>query len=251
MLHTYHAGGLMIVLGERGSGKTEMANHLEVHSKASAGFAVLLGKEKKEKASKNKKEVVEVVVEEEELSAEDEKILERKVFFESWHNVLSGALKLLMKKAKKNSITDKAEKAEAEEAVVMECLVASFGDGGADDPRLAYAPELNAVFGRVVVPAPPGYEPPPEQHRPKETASLAVAILTELAKTEDVLILLHIQTNTDNEKKLPFDAWKIARDVRNAALRAGSRAREARRVGESGRVREAWGTARVGILGRG
>jgi len=91
---------------------------------------------------------------------------------------------------------------------------------GADDPRLAYAPELNAVFGRVVVPAPPGYEPPPEQHRPKETASLAVAILTELAKTEDVLILLHIQTNTDNEKKLPFDAWKIARDVaRNATRR--------------------------------
>ena len=100
----------------------------------------------------------------------------------------------------------------------MDCLSKHLG-GGESDSRLAFAPELNAVFGRVVVPAPRDYTPPQSSMRARTTAKLATALLVAAAASHDLLILLHLVTSTSVDASLPVDAWKVANYVARAATR--------------------------------
>ena len=77
--------------------------------------------------------------------------------------------------------------------------------------------ELNAVFGRVVVPAPRGYTPPTLAVRARQTARLATALLVDIAKDFHLLILLHIVTSTNTSVQLSMDSWKLAKHVARAA----------------------------------
>ena len=213
MLHTYGAGGLIILLGERGSGKSEMVKSFAELGKAT-NMQVLTGKEDGAKKLGAKSD--EPVAEEGFISPEDEEILERAPPFAAWHQVFEKSLKLLVAETTKGAKGKPAKGVEAQ--VVRDSLIAHF-EKGENDPHLAYAPELNAIFGRVVVPAPRGYAPPQASVRARETAQVAVALLTAAAKLHDLLILLHLVTSTSVDASLTVDAWKVANYVARAATR--------------------------------
>lgn len=213
MLHTYGAGGLIILNGERGSGKGELVKSLANAGKTTC-MQVLTGKEDSAKKV-GAGEAVELP--DVHVSPEDEEILERAPAFAAWHQVFEKALKLVVTK---RLGTDGAKSAtpstlrSTEAKVVRELLEAHVVTS---PTHLGYLHELNAVFGRVVVPAPRGYQPPQASTRARETAQLAVALLTEIAKDFHLLILLHIVTSSNTSVALSMDSWKVANHVARAA----------------------------------
>ena len=207
MMHTYTAGGVMILLGERGSGKKNMVQQLEVAG-TRAGLRVVTGSEDVgRKALKGMEEYGE-------SDGPDVEIMGRSTHYAAWFSVLEDAVKVLCDSAKaKRSAGDRRPMDEA--TVVRAALARQLG---ADDPRLAFAPELNAVIGRIVIPTPSGYAPPASL-RGTTCAKLAVAILLEACVHTDLLIILHLVTRTNADASLDVEAWKVA----NATARAASR----------------------------
>ena len=221
MLHAYCAGGVMILMGERGSGKGMMVKRLEKAGQM-AGLEILKGEENmgakiRAQADDDADDAVGA-----HWSDEDREIMGRAEQYAAWQPVLSACLTWLCEAARASanaasSPANGASRPGGEEEAALAALLARRL--GASDARLAYGPELNAVLGRVVYPAPSGYTPPPEATRGQVAADLAVCIALEAAERRALLIVLHLTTSTSANASLNVNAWKVA----NAIARAASR----------------------------
>ena len=237
MLHTFCAGGVITLLGERGSGKGLMVKRMQ-EAGTLAGLRVTLGHETAGAMGPTEPEAAEAgeAGAAGAQSEEERDVMSRASLYAAWHVPMTTMLDALVSRRRGTDRTAAAAAlpspaaASAREEVgeggwrevdsaslnrtldrerafeVTELLTARWGRM---DPRLAYAPELNAVLGRLVVPLPWDYVPPGESQRGQVCADLAVALALEAASHESTLVILHLQTRASADASININSWKV------------------------------------------
>jgi len=192
MLHTFRAGGTILMLGERGSGKNYMVHKLKSDAE-NAGMRVVQGTSE---VGGNTQ-----VGDESRIDADDQSSL-----YKPWYSVMETIVSRLVELDVKRSSGKRKE-----EKVILDCLHRQL----VLNSRLhqaAFAPELNHVIGRDLIKKPENYRPPHPTKRSQLRAELACALILELAEFEHFLVILYLHTGTSST--LPgFDNSAVAKTV--------------------------------------
>ena len=232
-MHTYHAGGIIVLVGEAGSGKTSCTAYLAQQG-TRAGMTVLQGTSDDHFAKNLAASTAGGSGTHDGLAGKHVSDIAASMNdrmrdgFRPWHSILERAIaQLCVADAAERTRSGKPERSERE--VVRGALERQLARSG--KPELAdYLPEINPLIGRdLIVPKDPdhyrkhGY-PKPERYRAAVRAKLLVALFRELASHEHVLVILHLRTWTSSVTQMHSDAWKVAHALAHEACnRDGSR----------------------------
>ena len=147
MLHTFRAGGTIIMVGERGSGKTFMVSKLRLDGEL-AGMQVMVGQA--------------------DYTPGEAKTASGMEGYKPWHGIMAKILERLaaLEESKPRGKPRKIE------AVVREIFERQFSDP--HRRRLCeWAPEVNCVVGRELLKPEANYKPPPQPKPPPPQQPLA------------------------------------------------------------------------------